>query len=194
MPKLIDHDRRREELVRALWRIVTARGIGAVSIREVAKEAGVATGSLRHVFPTRDELVIAAAEQMLTNVTARVGAVSWNQPPLDAIEQILCQTLPLDDERRVEFAVNLALVAEEPAVPALADIRLRTYSALRELCLTVVQQLRPTAGAEEVDHLGRRLHLIVDGLAFHLFQDRDATAWALDTVRAELRTIAAVGG
>lgn len=191
VPRLIDHDRRREELAQALWRVVTTKGIGAVSIREVAAEAGVSAGSLRHVFPTREQLVIAAAEQMLRNAEGRIMALPRDVPPIEFAEQALAQTLPLDQQRRTEFAVNLALVAEEPAVPALAGIRRQTYDGLRRLCRVVVGALRPGASDPELAESARRLHVLVDGLAFHLFQGGDDDGWTLPTLRRELAAVAA---
>lgn len=193
MPKLIDRDQRRDELAQALWRVVTGKGIGAVSIREVATEAGVSAGSLRHLFPTRDLLVIAAAEQMLRNVARRVMALTRDVPPLEFAENALAQALPLDPERRTEFAVNLALVAEEPAVPALAGVRRHTYDELRRLCRVVVSSLRPGACGEDVEDAARRLHVLVDGLAFHLFQDEHLGEWARSMLRTKLATIADQG-
>jgi len=201
MPRLIDHDQRRGELVQALWRVVTSKGIGAVSIREVAAEAGVSAGSLRHLFPTREQLVIAAAEQMLRHVERRIMALPRDVPPIEFAAGALAQTLPLDPERRTEFAVNLALVAEEPAVPALAGIRRQTYDDLRRLCRVVVGSLRPAPGNgsdngstggsyDATEERARRLHVLVDGLAFHLFQGGDDGGWALETLRAELSAIA----
>ena len=207
VPRLIDHDQRREELARALWQVVTDKGIAAVSIREVAATAGVSAGSLRHLFPTRERLVIAAAEQMLHNVERRILALPRDVPPLRFAEQALAQALPLDAERRIEFAVNLALVAEEPAVPALAGIRRQTFDDLRRLCRLVIGILQPADRAASepddgghepggdgigtaLDTAARRLHVLVDGLAFHLFQNDRDDGWALETLRAELATIA----
>lgn len=230
VPRLIDHDQRREELAQALWQVVTSKGIGAVSIREVAATAGVSAGSLRHLFPTREQLVIAAAEQMLRNVERRIRSLPRDVPSLRFAEDALAQTLPLDAERRIEFAVNLALVAEEPAVPALAGIRRQTYDDLRGLCRLVVGILQPDDRAESgpddgadagddnggdnngdgdgdndnngdnndndndgqdaLDTAARRLHVLVDGLAFHLFQNDQDDGWALRTLRAELTAIA----
>jgi AcrR family transcriptional regulator len=53
MPKLIDHEVRRLELVEAAWRVILRDGAGRVSVRAVAAEAGVSAGSLRHLFPTQ---------------------------------------------------------------------------------------------------------------------------------------------
>lgn len=194
MPRLIDHDQRRAELVHAAWRVVTTRGLGALSIREVAAEAGVSAGSLRHLFPTRDQLVIAAAQETVRRAERRVRALPDDLSPQDFALAAVAETLPLDADRRTEFAINLALVAEEPAVPALAGVRRELYDGLRHLCRVLVRRLRPEAPDAVVEDAARRLHVLLDGLALHLFQTPDAgaadTEWALATLRAELAAIA----
>lgn len=177
--------------------MVSTEGIGALSIREVAAEAGVSTGSLRHLFPTREQLVIAAAEEMVRQAERRIRALPDGLPPLDFALAAVAEMLPLDAVRRTEFAINLALVAEEPAVPALAEVRQRLFDALRELCRALVRSLRPErhdttdAGIEDA---ARRLHVLLDGLAFHVFQtttgaEADAT-WPMALLRAELESLA----
>lgn len=40
MPKIVDHDERRQQHLEALWRLLERDGAGAVSIRHLAEEAG----------------------------------------------------------------------------------------------------------------------------------------------------------
>jgi Bacterial regulatory proteins, tetR family len=40
MPKKIDHEERREELVRAVWRVIVDRGVDEATMREIARESG----------------------------------------------------------------------------------------------------------------------------------------------------------
>jgi len=51
---------RRDELLRAAVGVLAQRGFSAVTLRDVAAEAGVAHGLLRHYFSTRGELLAAA--------------------------------------------------------------------------------------------------------------------------------------
>ncbi|NUP73233.1 MAG: TetR family transcriptional regulator, partial [Sinomonas sp.] len=62
MPKIVDHDQRRLELVDALWRIVAERGLDGATMREIAAEAGFANGALKPYFPTKDRLLDFAFE------------------------------------------------------------------------------------------------------------------------------------
>ena len=76
MPKLIDHDRRREEIAEATWRVIHAEGISGVSIRTVAAEAGISTGSIRHVFPSKTELLVHATELVGRRAPGRIVCVA----------------------------------------------------------------------------------------------------------------------
>lgn len=54
-------DARRERVIEAAWRIASAQGLAAVSARGVAREAGVSVGALYKMFPTKSDIVVAAA-------------------------------------------------------------------------------------------------------------------------------------
>ncbi len=188
MPPRMDHDARRAELAQAVWQVVLAHGVGAVSVRTVAQEAGVAVGSLRHVFPTRAELLEFSAELIVRRATERVGAVPPSDDALEHALAVLEELLPLDATRRAEMDVNLALVAEAPALPRLAAIRDEAHAGIAVLCGQACERLGAPADALTV----RRLHALLDGLALHLLaQDPGADAgWARTVLRAELERIA----
>src|SRR3954471_1043436 len=57
------HGALREELMEACVRLVEAEGIGAVSLRRVAREAGVSPGAPYHHFADRSALLAAIAVQ-----------------------------------------------------------------------------------------------------------------------------------
>ena len=57
MSRSIDLTARKAQLAEAVWQVILDRGISAVSVRTVAEQAGLVVGSLRHVFPTRAELL-----------------------------------------------------------------------------------------------------------------------------------------
>ena len=40
MPKDVDHDARREELLEAVWRVIARDGMERATIRAIAKETG----------------------------------------------------------------------------------------------------------------------------------------------------------
>lgn len=62
MPKIVDHDKRREELLHGCFDLWAERGYSAVTMREIAKELEVSTGTLYHYFQNKDDLF----QQMLS--------------------------------------------------------------------------------------------------------------------------------
>ncbi len=45
MPKVIDHDQRRRDIIDVTWKLIVKGGIEAATMREIAAEAGFANGA-----------------------------------------------------------------------------------------------------------------------------------------------------
>jgi AcrR family transcriptional regulator len=56
MPKVVDHQAYRSELLAKSFELFAAHGYAALTMRELAKSLGVSTGTLYHYFPTKEEL------------------------------------------------------------------------------------------------------------------------------------------
>lgn len=192
MPRRIDHGARQAQLAEAVWRVILTHGVSAVSVRNVAEEADVVVGSLRHLFPTRTELLTFSAQLMVQRVRDRVDALPARSDPRDRAFDVLTQLLPLDPLRRAELEVNVALMAEGAAEPALLPIRDEAHAAIADGCVRLAEQLTIRPGEPDTLNAARRLHALTDGLAVHLLHqaDDEDPAWALEILRHEIETIA----
>jgi AcrR family transcriptional regulator len=170
VPKIVDHERRRRELGHAVWRVVRRDGIDHASVRTVAEEAGWSPGTLRHYFPTQSELLAFAMELVVERIEGRIATLDRPLNPREAVEQVLHELLPLDEERRAENEVWLAFTAR-----ALIDSHLRAqynevHDALHQACASALETLaaaeRASAGPETALQV-ERLHALTDGLAVH---------------------------
>ena len=108
MPKIVDHDKRRVELVEATWRIIARRGIEGATMREIATEAGFANGALKPYFPTKDDLLSFAFAHVFNQTNARIGTVSGGLKGLAALRSFCHEILPLDAERLNEARIAIA--------------------------------------------------------------------------------------
>ncbi|MDR1117875.1 MAG: TetR/AcrR family transcriptional regulator [Bifidobacteriaceae bacterium] len=202
MPRRIDLDARKAQLAEAVWQVILGQGIAAVSVRTVAAQAGLAVGSLRHVFPTRAQLIEFSAGLMVERATERIQAVPADGGPEAYALAVIAELLPLQADSRAEFEVNLALLAESAALPGLVAIRDHAHQEIARLCERLVALVRRPGDAAAVPGSAdpgrndcaadaRRLHALIDGLAFHLLHGPagEDPAWALDLIRAELAWI-----
>ncbi len=142
VPKIVDHENRRAEIARALWRVIARDGMQAASARTVAAEAGWSLGAVRHYFSSQDELLRFAAQAMLASGVERILEVLRANPPgLDRAALILEQLLPLDERRTGECRVFLATLVRAQADPALDGIRLTAWEGERRICRAVIADL-----------------------------------------------------
>ena len=99
MPKIVDHDERRLELVDATWRIIARQGMEGATMREIATEAGFANGALKPYFPTKESLLQFAFGHVFNRTNRRVADVVANKSGLAALHAFCLEVLPLDEER-----------------------------------------------------------------------------------------------
>jgi len=99
VPKIVDHDERRLELVDATWRIIARQGMEGATMREIAQEAGFANGALKPYFPTKDTLLEFAFGHVFNRTNRRIAEVTGGKSGLDALQAFCLEVLPLDEER-----------------------------------------------------------------------------------------------
>ncbi|MEU7172613.1 TetR family transcriptional regulator C-terminal domain-containing protein [Micromonospora tulbaghiae] len=191
MPKIVDHDARRAELARAMWRVVYRDGVGAATVRSIAAEAGWSPSALRHYFATQTELLVFAMEHVQAEAAERIAADDRTGSPREVAQRILEQLLPLDRQRVREAEVWLLLAARAQTDPAARTRMADADDGIRRAAEFAVALLtgQPAAGPEAV----AGLHALLDGLALHalLYPERMPPARARELLGAHLDTLVA---
>ncbi|MCQ0022813.1 TetR family transcriptional regulator C-terminal domain-containing protein [Streptomyces somaliensis DSM 40738] len=105
MPKRVDHEERRAEIAEALLRVAARRGLHAVSMRDVAAEAGVSLRLVQYYFETKEKLLLHGLRHLAgrfgERVRARVRAAGPDPGPRAVVVAMLTAALPTDEESRV---------------------------------------------------------------------------------------------
>jgi AcrR family transcriptional regulator len=170
-PIRLPAEERRTALLDAALEVIARSGFAGTTLRDVAAEAGVAHGLLRHHFGTREALLAAAFDRAATSQLADLA----NDPddPLVALVRYL--------EPSSEHHWLLWVDAWSEA-PRNADL-LRTLVHHHRACenhVRVIVEVGSAAGLFVVDDLDAALDTLValqDGLAVHQFSmgliDRD---------------------
>ena len=72
MPKIVDHEQRREEIALVACRVVAACGFDQATIVRIAREAGYTTGMVAHYFDTKQDIIVAALRLILRRIEQRL--------------------------------------------------------------------------------------------------------------------------
>jgi AcrR family transcriptional regulator len=174
-------------MLEAVSRLVTAGGVDAVTMRDVARVAGVGMGSVYQYFATREQMLAAWEERSLATRAARIvtlleGQIEVGAAWEDAIASVVVEWLTILEE-------HLACTRTPPSRPFLAGIPER--HALNETLVGAIvaamnrgwnpERLRVT----DLESAARVAMTMITNLA------SDPTYWRLDAEgkQAHQRTI-----
>jgi TetR/AcrR family transcriptional regulator, transcriptional repressor of bet genes len=136
MPKIVDHEQRRDEIALVACRVVAEHGFDQATIVRIAREAGYTTGMVAHYFDTKQEIVIAALRLILRRIEERL-----TRPDEDVqadLLTVLTEALPVDAQRFTECAFWTAFWGQVSVDKRLRRINAwmhREYLRLFERCL-----------------------------------------------------------
>jgi AcrR family transcriptional regulator len=170
VPKQVDHEQRRRTLAEAVFSVIRARGFEAVSLRDVADQAGVSMGAVQHYFASKDDMLLFALAHMRVRVLDRLQtAIGRLIEPTrrETIRQALRVMLPVDEPGRQEACVNIAFFSAATVTPAYADLLREGYA---RILAQSQAQLRAAADASELtegtdtDREAAALYFLTQGL------------------------------
>ena len=167
MPRVVDHNERREEISEAAWRVIERDGPEAASMRGIAREAGYTTGVITHYFADKRELMAFAFGLMVNRSAARMVESGEKSGVAGALTEIL----PLDRERRRETTVWLALMGASLTDPELAAELRQRYRQAREAVLPVFEKTFAEATGEEPEDITDEILAVVDGITVDALTD-----------------------
>jgi len=138
MPKIVDHEERRAEVLDATWRVIATRGLDAATVRQIAKEAGVSSGVLAHYFTDKDDILVQAHRLAYDRVFRRVEEKVGRFAGIEALRATLYETLPMDENRRIEAIIDVSYIGRALNDPRLKLVRQESARVAREWWLGVL--------------------------------------------------------
>ncbi|GAA2878158.1 hypothetical protein Acy02nite_15430 [Actinoplanes cyaneus] len=95
MPKIVDHDQRRSEIIEAYLTVVARDGLAAATSRAIAAELNIGTGALWHYFDGFDEVAAGAYARITDRTNTRIAAATAGLRGLAAFYAMIREILPL---------------------------------------------------------------------------------------------------
>lgn len=152
VPKVVDADERRRALAEAVFEVIEQRGLEAVSLRDVAAQAGVSMGQVQHWFRSKDAMLLFALGHLRDRVNARLAARIAELPdpaPRAVVRAGVLELLPLSRESRQEACVNVAFVGRATVEETYADLLRTGYRRLLEVSAAQLRAAQARGGVRD---------------------------------------------
>jgi AcrR family transcriptional regulator len=186
MPKIVDHEQRRDEIALVACRVVADYGFDQATVVRIAREAGYTTGMVAHYFDTKQDIIIAALRLILRRIDERLTRAAGQATP--DLLQLLTEALPVDEQRYTECAFWIAFWGQVSADKRLKRINVwvhREYMRLFERCLARAWPEWPHWSPVTRDQLLRSIVTFINGLTAGAVVSR--SNWPADKQIEQLR-------
>jgi AcrR family transcriptional regulator len=158
MPKIVNHEAYRVELLEKCLDLIISKGYSNITMREVAKEIGVSTGTLYHYFPTKQSIL----EKMFDHVRKtnigeylqRIENSRTTKEKIDTIGQFL-----LENENYYKNILLLAVDLYRHHQSAATDKIFAEFSD--DYCMVFSRELKMP------DDVAHAFFIYLLGLVFH---------------------------
>lgn len=168
MPKIVDHDERKKLIAEATWRVILKRGMEGATVRNIAEEAGLSLGALRHYFSTQTELIIYAMKLVKEKANARIIEIAMQDlPTKEKVLRILLELVPTNEETMAEMEVWFAFTAHARHHEDLFDAQHDgIFTGVKKLLIQLEKEqlLREDI---EIELEAEKLYALIDGIALH---------------------------
>ena len=149
MPKVTHEyrDARRDQILSAARRCFLRNGFHATSMQDLFAEAGLSSGAVYRYFASKDDVIIAIAEENMRDVVAMIHDVAGSQPgrPVGTVLADIFKMLQAKDGQ--DGLARLALLAWSESLrnPVLASRYAELFAQIRS-DLTEIARQHQSAG------------------------------------------------
>ena len=157
MPKIVDHDAYREELLAKCFNLFSRKGFHNVSMREICKDVGVSTGTMYHYFPSKEKIL----EQMLpwaveANIVAFARNTNTELTVQERLERLGTFWLEREDYNKSLILLAIDLLRNNSGqAEEVFDYAINSYKSSLSRSLKISPQL------------SKVIFVYIVGLAFH---------------------------
>jgi AcrR family transcriptional regulator len=170
LPKIVDHEKRREELIAAVWRVVARDGLDGSTIRAIAKETDSSAGALSHYFKDKDDILTFALKLSHRRIRERQNRKLDGLKGVEALRELVLDNLPLDEERELETRLEVGYCARSLTRPEVRKMQGMEAAVLHKRMVALIieaQRRGDMDGDTAASTIAERLLALIDGLSLH---------------------------
>ncbi|WP_414045978.1 TetR/AcrR family transcriptional regulator [Macrococcus equi] len=185
MPKIIDHDEKKQEILTIAYENIQKQGKQGTSVRSIASNANMTPGQIRYYFPNQTQLLQEVLNMLSKHIEEKIFSLLSNNalPIQERIVQSILLTMPLDEQRRADLIVWLAVQesnAQSNEHPMTDDIYRLVAASFEQL--DHHNMIKKSIDKEKAI---TKLHALIDGLALHKLYNESIDNKLIETIIAE---------
>lgn len=173
MPRKVDHDERRQQVVEVVEDLVAETGVEGLTVRNVAQRAGCSTSIVSHYFASKLDLFLHTRRVVRGRAQARLlEEVEKGSDLLTALGTLL----PKDAAGKRDWHTWLAFWGMAPVNPEVTEEHQSGAAEAREIFSTMMANARASGeitdtGTPEMDDI--KIQIILNGIATLVLQEED---------------------
>ncbi|MGJ5828187.1 TetR/AcrR family transcriptional regulator [Streptomyces ossamyceticus] len=170
MPRYVDHDQRRAEIVEAARYVLAHGGPAELTIRSVAKRLGGSITLVTHFYPTRPELMRAVVTAMNESFDAELADLETGADARGRLLILLKWMLPLTEQDWVNESGRVQLLSQRGKDASVEEFADGMDTRMRDL---LRQHLEPLVPEDRVETYVDLLRVTVNGIVLAAVEHHD---------------------
>jgi len=170
MPKVVDHDAYRAELVEGCLRLFAERGFASLTMRDIAAALSVSTGTLYHYFPSKELLFESAVRRVTQQDLGAAEALTALPPSPRARLEALFAHVVANEQR---FAQELLVTVEYRHLHGAGDAAFESVNEAAEIYIATIDLL---LGLDD-PALARLIFMLMNGILLKRLFDGGRTTF-----------------
>ena len=197
MPRPSVEAERRQQILTAACEVIATLGVPDLRLSDVAKSAGVSSGTVHYYFDTKKDLINAAFEFNLTeSLNRRQELLSSTKNRLAILNDLVESYLPKDDSPNAHGKCGWRCGPRPHAIRPCGQIDERLYGQWRDVVAEVIRaaQQEGTARSGNPATQANMLIGMLDGLAVQVLLESEAVTLTSmrRTIKAFIRDVIAL--
>ena len=171
MPRPSVEAERKEQLLRATCAVIAESGIRDLRMTDVARQAGVSSGTVHYYFDSKQDLIHAAFEYNFRHsMRRRTDVLAAGGDALSLLERVVDSYAPADAESVAAWRVWAELWVHGLREPQLRELNDTIYGEWRDLVTGLVRDAQDQGLLVPGDavQVGNTIVAMIDGLAIQV--------------------------
>lgn len=176
MPRFVDHDVRKRDIVRATLEVLAESGTGGLSFRAVAARLGGSTTLVTHYFPNQDALLAEVASSSLAQWGEEIDELDrQGATPQERLQNLLVWLMPVTPAGLMQERARINLLSSELLGEghrtALEEWDVRIRSVLRN-------HLEELVAVDQVDRTVELIRVTISGVVLTVIEH--PSSWPIE--------------